>query len=359
MFTLEVPESMLTIAKVMRDGVTLDCWLSGGKHFICEPPELPFFYDREWRGIGEQVIRRLLSNPDVDISIVKRIVANVYRVRQLRRPSSMECWVRFIERLAQDFGFAQNDTEASLLAFDIEASSSGQFPRPELDRVRAIALVDGSTQVCFTDDDMPESEILAKTGEVISKCDSDLLGTYSGTAFDYEFTLARARVLGIDLPWGRPEGSPREPYTKKREYLSGKKIGIDKTTYLSGRICFDIYKEVRFDPYLSGIRRGLKSVGRFFFGDEGIIELDRTRLAVASGEMLHDYCLSDARLTWKLGMHYLDVLKTCALVLKVPLDFMVYRSPSHIGNIVYGREFNKLGIVSDGSNVDRFTGVLW
>ena len=56
---------------------------------------------------------------------------------------------------------------------------------------------------------------------------------------------------------------------------------------------------------------------------------------------------------------YLTVLKSLAQMLKVPLDMMVFRKPSHIGNLIYGREFNKLGIVSDGTNAERFTGLLW
>jgi len=78
-----------------------------------------------------------------------------------------------------------------------------------------------------------------------------------------------------------------------------------------------------------------------------------------SAEELGSYCLSDARITYKLLEHYLSVLKPLAVMLKVSLDMMVSRKPSHIGNLIYGRAFNKLGIISDGTNAERFTGVLW
>jgi len=79
----------------------------------------------------------------------------------------------------------------------------------------------------------------------------------------------------------------------------------------------------------------------------------------ASKEDLASYCLSDSRLTAALGEYYLRTLKDLAVYLKAPLNLLVDRSPSHLGNYISGRAFMKLGIVSDGTNYDRFTGVLW
>jgi len=350
-------DRMLVIVQIDRHtGRLLDCWFAGGEHFVVEPPERPFFYDRSFHVRGDEVTRRLLSQPERDINIFKVIVDNVYQVRRERRADSMECGVRFIERLAQDFGFKQNSMKLSLAAFDVEASSSGQFPRPDRDQIRAMSFFSPHIQDCYTDADYPEYEIISKVGDGLERENVDVFATYSGTAFDYTFPVARARELGVDMPWGR---LGEVPYTKEREYLSGKKKGVDRTTYMSGRICFDVYKEVRFDPYLSGVRRGLKPVSRFFFGDKYVMELDRTRLKMAASDELYEYCFSDARLCYLLANHYLDMLKPVAMILRVPLDFMINRSPSHIGNIVYGREFNTLGIVSDGANFERFTGVLW
>jgi len=123
----------------------------------------------------------------------------------------------------------------------------------------------------------------------------------------------------------------------------------------------DVYKEVRIDPFCQGMRHDLKTVARHFFPDDRdlIREVDRTEMYKLSEDELYEYCLSDARVTYKLGMHYLDVLLNLAYLLRVPLDFIVYRSPSHIGNVVYGRAMKERGIVSDGANYDRFKGVLF
>jgi len=341
----------------MRDGRRLECWASGASRpKIVEPPTLPYFWScnkvPSSRSNSEK--RKLLST--LELADLYRILCpNVYEVKRRRQrvPSAFEAQVRFIERLAQDYGFTQNDTEASLLAFDVEALSRGQFPHPDLDPVIALASYSPSTQKCLVDE---ESEILAKSVEIVQDVNPDVIATYAGTAFDYDFPDARSQRLGVHFGLGRMGD---RPYTKVREFKMGRKIGVDKTTYLHGRICFDVYKEALFDSALSGVRHDLKSVARHFFGDRFVTEVDRQDMGKLSEQELASYCFRDARLTYKLAEHYLAVLKPLAVMLRVPLDFIVHRSPSHIGNIVYGRDFNKLGIVSDGANFERFTGVLW
>jgi len=197
---------------------------------------------------------------------------------------------------------------------------------------------------------------LAKLCDHVAKDNPDVLGTFSGTAFDYDYPADRAKVLNVDFPLGRRDDPP---YTKTRTFKSGKRIGVDKSTFLRGRLCFDLFKEVIFDTSLSGVRHGLKDTCKFLFGDPYILEVDRQRMSMLDSEQLGAYCFSDARITFKLLQHYLAVLKPLAVMLRIPLDMVVGRKPSHIGNLLYGRAFNEMGIISDGSNVERFTGVLW
>lgn len=263
--------------------------------------------------------------------------------------------VRFVERLSQDYGFVQKDEDCETIAFDVEASSGGQFPTPATDNVLTMAVYGRRHQESIMGD---EETIFESFQDVIAKSNSDLIATYSGTAFDYSFPLGRCKRLGRDFAIGKLGD---EPYVKTTEYGSGRFVGQRRDTFLHGRICFDVYHEVLLDTNLSGIRRGLKDVGKFYFPDDKdlIVELDRQRLKAASRSELADYCLSDARLTYKLAEMYLDMLKPIAVELKVPLDMVVNRRPSHIGNLLYGRAFNALGIVSDGTNFERHRGVLW
>jgi len=344
---------VLLIVRV-KQGYLLDCWLSGGKHYVVEPPCMPYFWNLTGSFGGEPHKRRLLSKPTEDRTIYKIICDTVYDVRRRRvQGISIESDVRFIERLAIDYGFKQPDMRLSLLAFDVEAFSKGQFPRADRDALAALAVCSPRVQKCFVGD---ERDIIIQFIEVVERENPDVLATYSGTAFDYEFTLARARRAGLRLALGRLRD---EPSIHTREYAFGKRIGVDKSVFLHGRVCFDVYQEVRWDAALSGVRRDLKSVARYFYGDEYVREVDRSRIGKLSESELYDYCFSDARLTYLLAEHYLSVLKTLAFMLHVPLDFIVHRSPSHIGNVIYGRRFKQLGIVSDGANVDRFRGVLW
>lgn len=351
---------MLLSARVeRRSGLLLDCWLSGGTRYEISPPSHPYYYNThgEFGGVPTENTRLLsIAWSNKTRTLYKVSLPSVYQVRQSRQFGvSLESDVRFIERLAIDYGFSQKDRDASVLAFDIEAASTtGQFPNPKNpnDTLLAVAVRGKDFGECYVGN---ENEIVRQFVKCVQTHNPDIIATFSGTAFDYEFLLNR---FGADsLRLGRLDDAP---FIKIVEYERGKRIGVDKTTLLNGRICFDVYDEVRFDSSLSGIRRNLKTVGRHFFGDiNPIIEVDRARLRELSEEDLKEYCLSDARLTHLLAEHYLGTLKELAFVLRVPLDFVVHRSPSHIGNVVYGRQFSKLGIVSDGANIDRFRGVLW
>ena len=342
---------MLLIVNVHRDGYHLDCWFSGGEHYIVEPPEHPYFYDRR-RVSGVKCVPmrcRLLSSLQ-QVDLFKVECPNVYSVRRVRSPSSLEADVRFVERLCIDYGFRQDDTDCTVLAFDVEASSSsGQFPDPARDRVTAISVYSRRVQDCFVGD---ERQILCRFVDAVRRVDPDVIATFSGTAFDYVFTLQRARRVGVRLALGRLND---EPYTQVRTFGDQREF----VTFLDGRICMDVYQEARFDATLSGVRKSLKSVGRHFYGEREVVEVDRSRMHLLSEDDLWDYCFSDARLTFFLAEHYLAVLKQLAVMLNVPLNFVVHRKPSHVGNVVYGRAFRRLGVVSDGANFERLKGVLF
>jgi len=351
---------MLLIVSVLRDGRTIECWSTGGKCVRFRPKVAPYFWTfvTEENPVGRILHRKLLSAPKKVREVIQVVCRNVYDVKHISRnlSTAFETQVRYKERLAQDCGFKQADVDSVDAAFDVEIESTGQFPRADRNPLIAIAYYGRRYQKVWTTHDMPEYELVSKLCDHVGRENVDIVGTYSGTALDYDYPAARAQILGVDFPLGRRDDPP---YTKTRTFETGKRVGVDKTTFLRGRICFDLYKEALFDTSLSGVRHGLKPVCRFLFGDRFIEEVDRQRIDMLSREELGSYCFSDARITYKLLEHYLSTLKPLAVMLKVPLDMMIGRKPSHIGNLVYGRAYNTLGVISDGSNADRFTGVLW
>jgi DNA polymerase elongation subunit (family B) len=137
--------------------------------------------------------------------------------------------------------------------------------------------------------------------------------------------------------------------------------GVAYTAYLCGRLSLDVWKEVDLDTSLTGLvkNKQLKTVAKYFFGNEFVREVDRSAIDSLSSDELYWYCFSDSRLTWLLADMYLMVLKYLAVLHNVPLDFIVNRSPSHIGNLIFGRRLKALDVVSDGSNFERYAGVLW
>jgi DNA polymerase elongation subunit (family B) len=145
--------------------------------------------------------------------------------------------------------------------------------------------------------------------------------------------------------------------------------GKDYLIYLNGRIVFDAYKEVRLDTAITGRvpNKQLKTVAEYFQDptrgvipeDVPIIRLSYAEQRNASPDQLAEYCLSDSRLTALLTEYYLRTLKDLAVYIEAPLNLITDRSPSHVGNYIFGKYFKRLGIVSDGANYDRFRGILW
>ena len=90
------------------DGYHLDCWLTSGKRIVADPPERPYYYERELIDLGsgcsiEPVEKRLLSTMQ-KVTLNKVSVPNLFLVRDLRSERSIESQVKFIERLSIDFG---------------------------------------------------------------------------------------------------------------------------------------------------------------------------------------------------------------------------------------------------------------
>jgi DNA polymerase elongation subunit (family B) len=124
---------------------------------------------------------------------------------------------------------------------------------------------------------------------------------------------------------------------------------------IGGRVHLDVYNEVLLDQTLFDLKgRGLNEVAKHF----GFAPIEDVNHAKIPEDRVAETNLDDARCTYGLAQLYLANLYGLCDYLKVPLNLVVERSPSHICNWFYGQEFAKLGIVSDGYNHDRFPQVF-
>jgi len=357
----------LLSVQTMRDGRRVKSYFVGGKRIVWLPPIKPFFWTTTEKPTVDPesliLLSHLHSKPYEEVvksKVWKQECRNVYDVKRLREMVfAMEASVRYIERLCIEYGFEQNIKLENIrkIGFDIEARSSvGQFPNPRNpdDRLLALAVWGREVQRVFVSDD--EASIVEGFVKLVRDYDPDVLLDYSGTGIDYEFPMIRGHRYGIKFAIGR-EGD--EPYIMRRTYKRRAMERTETTIYLQGRLCMDVFKEVLFDTSLTGMRRTLKNIGRFFFGDiVDVVEMDRQRLDQATKEDLGYYCFSDARLHYLLGEHYMRMVCALANRKQVPLNMMVHRKPSHLGNLFYGRKYKQMGIVSDGGNLERFERLL-
>jgi len=345
---------MLLSARV-TEGRYLDAWLSGGTHKIVDPGVYPHFWSLYQRPGSIPVKMHLLSDITKEVVLYRVDVDRTYEVRRQRDEESLEANIPFDQLLVLLKGFTHGDDQVSHAAWDIETITTGQFPPIGKAPISELSWYSDSRQEVLQGD---ETSIIEGFVDICKSEDKDLLDTYNGDRFDWRVIEARARVNKVRLAVDRVGGGPN---IRGYERRFGKFRGVDYTVFMGGRLSFDVWKETRQDTALTGKvqNRGLKAVARFMFPDEEFIELDRARLQAYTPAERAEYCLSDSRATYMLAEHYLDILKMLAQELRAPLDLILRRSPSHVGNYCFGKEFKKLNVVSDGPNFKRFEGILW
>ena len=345
---------MLLSARV-TDGRFLDCWLTGGTQRVVDPGVYPRFWSLYQRPGSVPELKRLLSDITEEVTLYRVDVDRTYDVRRLRDEESLEADIPFIQLLVLLKGFTHGDDKVSHAAWDMELVTAGQFPPIGKAPITELSWYSPRRQEVLQGD---ETSIIEGFMDICKSEDEDLLDTYNGDRFDWRVLEARARVNKVRLGVDR-HGDP--PGIRGYEKRFGKFRGVDYTVFMAGRLSFDVWKETRGDTSLTGKvqNRGLKAVARYMFPDEEFIELDRARMRDYTAAERSEYCLSDSRATYMLAEHYLGILKMLAQELRAPLDLILRRSPSHVGNYVYGKEFKSLNVVSDGPNFKRFEGLLW
>ena len=162
------------------------------------------------------------------------------------------------------------------LAIDIETGCAPGFefsnPHREEDRILSIALMDnrGYAEVLFGNE-MSEKQMLRTLGEKITQLDPDVVEGHNLFNFDLEYIVARARMHGIRLHWGR-DGS--QPKIRKSRFTVAERI-IDFTRMdIFGRHVVDtMFLLQYYDVTARELESyGLKSAALHF----GLTDEDRT-----------------------------------------------------------------------------------
>lgn len=195
------------------------------------------------------------------------------------------------------------------LAIDIETACAPGYefsnPQREEDRILSIALMDnrGYAEVLFGMD-LSEGEIIEALGDRIRNIDPDVLEGHNLFNFDLEYIVARAKMHGVPLPWGR-DGS--EPRIRRSRFTVAERI-IDYTRLeLFGRHVVDTMFLLQY--YDTAARElesyGLKSAAiHFGLADEERTYIERGKIAwyyEHDPEALKRYNLDDVRETLALS----------------------------------------------------------
>jgi len=322
----------------------------GGESKLLKPPFSPFFYSvYSWPG-ATQVSKKRLSDlrevrmwrPEFMTDFIRRKRGKTFGV--------LEGNVDYLRRLAAVLGFkSTSDVEPDLLSWDLESRGEGINPDPNCDILRSIAAWRyESSEPIKEFKSGSEPDVVDWFVELVSDVDPDVLMDYNGAFYDIPLLMNACRRHGIRCALGR-DGS--EPDVYRWEVQKRGRVFRKARVRIAGRVHFDAYKEVDADQGLFDLKdRRLHTVSKHF-GLNPIEGVDHADIPI---DRLAEVNLDDARITYGVAQVYLPMLYELCELLELPLSMMVQRSPSYIGELIYMRAFDSLGIVSDGTNSERF-----
>jgi len=261
-----------------------------------------------------------------------------------------------IQKIAAAFGFVNESKDEKILAYDFESISKGISPNPDRDTLLSCAFWgDGYASVYKSDNPI---DVLTFFIDTINERDPDIIAGYFANRYDMLMALVTGKRFGIPVSIGRDGSEPVVIYRKFDNAASaGDRFKVRRID-IDGRLHFDVFDEVLYDQSLNGIKGvGLKAVAKFL-KIKHVVEVDRRAVNLLNTVDLLDYNLSDARLTYILAKTYMMNLKQLAEDMRLPMNLITTRTPSHIPNYIYGRDFLKRGIPYSGDNQTRFPSIF-
>jgi DNA polymerase elongation subunit (family B) len=337
-----------TIDKYSKDQ-KLEIW-SNSHVFYVDAPFKPYFYSSYPLKLDaikyetEKLNKILLSNLQ-STEVYKYNFQNTLIAKEHQEEDTIEHQISYTDRILIDehnfFTKFKNDQPLKVLHFDIETDTTGMFPAPERNAIIAIGAKCGDRKAIFMSETYDDDKvILNKFFDFMQKTDPDIITHYNGDSFDIPYCMERMKINKIPLNrWSR----------------NNKDIHKYKNTIsIGGRVSFDLYHEAQRDQTLSGIKNlKMKTLAKWLKLAD-IKEVPYTEMRnMVNTTKLKEYLISDVNITESLFNIYFKNVQMLAEMNKVPLNLMIGANASFLPNIIHGRKYKQLGIISDGFNGKR------
>lgn len=330
----------------------VEVWQNGILKLV-DIPIFPYFYsfnNHKFHNSNNKKVEKIIySNMEKNI-IYKHMFKHVNDIPKFKSEDIIENGIPFMDRILidkPDFFYNYPNTEPlKMLYFDIEVDSVNSFPVPDRNAIIAIGLKGNGFGKIFMskvyDDD---SYILKKFINVIKNYDPDIIVGYNSNYFDFPYVLDRLKINEMD-----PKLLTRNNKNVKIYKKTGKNI-----VNLGGRISFDIYPQVLRDQTIFGIKNKKMKTVADWMEYENPITVDTTSMRkLVNTPELRKYLISDVKITEFLSNIYFPNMVTLAEMMGIPLNILINSTPNFLGRIIHGREFKKMGIVTDSNNQTRY-----
>ena len=341
------------IAKPIIDQYTgdqkLEMWFNGHVSYVKAPFKHYFYSIYQFKNqICEEQVNKILFSTLQSTNLYRYSFQNTKLLNQYKEEDSIEAGLYYTDKVLIDepdfFMKFPNSEPVKVLFFDIETDTTGMFPTPDRNAIIAIGCKCGNDKAIFMSETYNNDKIiLNKFFDFIQKTDPDIITHYNGNAFDIPYCIERMKINNIPLNrWSR---NKHDPHIYK------------ETVTFGGRLSFDLYHEVQKDQTLFGIKNlKMKTVAKFLNMDKklDIKEIQYSEMrSIVNTPILKKYLISDIEITELLFYIYFKNIEMLAEMNKIPLNLMMDASASFLPNIIHGRAFKDLNMVSDKMNKDR------
>lgn len=327
LFGADPMEGILAVEPAGKNAVKLFLREEGGNIAIREEPFTPFVLLEEERfldGFKENFRLEALSpgNPLRLLALFEDWPACVKAKDHLRKvtgesSSSLQAPYLFLSDPVHQYLLLTGRTlfkgvsfgDLRRLALDIETACAPGFefsnPEREEDRIISIALMDnrGYEEVLFGAE-MDEKRMIETLGERICSLDPDVLEGHNLFNFDLEYIVARAKLHGVKLSWGRDGSTPR--IRRSRFTVAERVLDYTRVDLFGRHVVDTLFLLQYYDVTARELESyGLKAAAKHFgLAEEDRTYIDRGRIQWAfehDPESLMRYNLDDVRETLALS----------------------------------------------------------
>jgi len=311
-------------------------------------------------------VKRIDLNKEIEV--LKIFVYLPYDVRDIREtvkalPDCIdvrEADIPFSQRYLIDSGIVpmEHAEEAGLriAAFDIEVYNPKIAPKSDVDPIIMISYADNSNMnKVFTYKDSKqdfvvncgsETDMIKKFIETVRERKIDILLTYNGDNFDFNYLKDRAKILNIKIDFG-DESQPKE--------LKFERKGMNFAAHITSLPHVDLFPVSR--QLFNLPRYGLDNVYSEIFGEKGkdFIDKENIYLIWDSGDIenLFKYSLRDAVITLKIGESLLPLYYELSRIIKTPLyDTTRMSSGMRVEHLLISESFKKKILVPNKPGED-------